>query len=90
MKDLGNPQAKHEIVARLRLTRPEMAQDQGGTPPGAFERDRVLLLSTIDRFTAPGRDFDWHPHPLFGSMRESDWMRWGYLHADHHLRQFGL
>jgi Protein of unknown function (DUF1569) len=28
-------------------------------------------------------------HPMFGPMTESDWMRWGYLHADHHLRQFG-
>jgi Protein of unknown function (DUF1569) len=28
-------------------------------------------------------------HPMFGPMSEADWMRWGYLHADHHLRQFG-
>jgi hypothetical protein len=28
-------------------------------------------------------------HPMFGPMTERDWMRWGYLHADHHLRQFG-
>ena len=28
-------------------------------------------------------------HPMFGSMSASDWKRWGYLHADHHLRQFG-
>jgi hypothetical protein len=28
-------------------------------------------------------------HPMFGSMTVKDWMRWGYLHADHHLRQFG-
>jgi hypothetical protein len=28
-------------------------------------------------------------HPIFGPMTEADWMRWGYLHADHHLRQFG-
>jgi DinB superfamily len=28
-------------------------------------------------------------HPMFGSMTAKDWMRWGYLHADHHLRQFG-
>jgi hypothetical protein len=28
-------------------------------------------------------------HPMFGSMTAADWMRWGYLHADHHLRQFG-
>jgi hypothetical protein len=28
-------------------------------------------------------------HPMFGRMSAKDWMRWGYLHADHHLRQFG-
>jgi len=28
-------------------------------------------------------------HPMFGAMTAGDWMRWGYLHADHHLRQFG-
>ena len=28
-------------------------------------------------------------HPFFGQMTAGDWMRWGYLHADHHLRQFG-
>jgi hypothetical protein len=28
-------------------------------------------------------------HPFFGPMTVKDWQRWGYLHADHHLRQFG-
>ena len=28
-------------------------------------------------------------HPFFGKMTPADWKRWGYLHADHHLRQFG-
>jgi hypothetical protein len=28
-------------------------------------------------------------HPIFGRMTEAEWMRWGYLHTDHHLRQFG-
>jgi hypothetical protein len=28
-------------------------------------------------------------HPMFGAMSAKDWMRWGYLHANHHLRQFG-
>lgn len=28
-------------------------------------------------------------HPMFGAMTAEDWRRWGYLHADHHLRQFG-
>jgi hypothetical protein len=29
-------------------------------------------------------------HPIFGALSARDWLRWGYLHADHHLRQFGV
>jgi hypothetical protein len=28
-------------------------------------------------------------HPLFGAMTRAEWLRWGWLHTDHHLRQFG-
>jgi len=28
-------------------------------------------------------------HPIFGGMSERAWLRWAYLHTDHHLRQFG-
>jgi hypothetical protein len=71
-------------------TRPEVEQGVGGTPPGDFERDRASLVSAIERFADPVRAFAWHPHPALRDMRESEWLRWGYLHADHHLRQFGV
>jgi len=71
-------------------TRPEMNQDIGGTKPLEFEKDRAELLSMIERFARSERDFDWQPHPLFGLMADRDWFRWGYLHVDHHLRQFGV
>jgi hypothetical protein len=32
---------------------------------------------------------DGKSHPIFGAMSAGDWLRWGYLHMDHHLRQFG-
>jgi hypothetical protein len=32
---------------------------------------------------------DGRVHPIFGRMSEAAWLRWGWLHADHHLRQFG-
>lgn len=70
-------------------TRPEMEQGVGGTPPSEFERDRIILISLIERFSNPRRDFQWDVHPIFGRMSDSEWMRWGYLHSDHHLRQFG-
>lgn len=70
-------------------TRPEMDQQIGGTPPADFEADIRELRRLLDRFTRQPRDFEWHPHPIFGPMSEEDWERWGYLHMDHHLRQFG-
>jgi len=69
-------------------TRPEIAQGLGGTPPAEFERDRAVLIVTFDRFCEPTANFA-PAHPFFGPMTREDWLRWGYLHADHHLRQFG-
>jgi hypothetical protein len=72
------------------MTRPEMDQEIGGTPPDDFESDRRQLVALIERFTAPAKGAEFHSHPFFGDMSEAEWMRWGYLHCDHHLRQFGV
>ncbi len=71
-------------------TGPTADQEIGGTPPVEFERDRQRLVEIIRRFTAAQRDFQFAPHPVFGAMSEAEWLRWGYLHADHHFRQFGV
>ena len=71
-------------------TRPEMEQGIGGTPPADFARDRADLERVILTFSDPNRQFQWRLHPIFGALSEREWMRWGYLHADHHLRQFGV
>ncbi|MBZ5721384.1 MAG: DUF1569 domain-containing protein [Acidobacteriia bacterium] len=70
-------------------TRPEMDPQLGGTQPVDFESDLGELRRLLDRFTAQPRDFQFKPHPIFGEMSDPEWMRWGYLHMDHHLRQFG-
>jgi len=45
---------------------------------------------TIGKMEAVASGPRWQTsHPMFGKMSAKDWMRWGYLHADHHLRQFG-
>lgn len=67
----------------------EVRAGGGGTPPDVFERDRQKLLDRIEEFCGNARQLDGRPHPLFGKMSEGDWLRWGYLHPDHHLRQFG-
>lgn len=66
----------------------EADQERGGTPPGVFEADLAQVEALIATMTAPGALLN-QPHPIFGAMSEADWLRWGYLHVDHHLRQFG-
>lgn len=70
-------------------TRPEIDQEVGGTRPADFERDVAELEAVVARFTAMTLDFECQAHPMFGRMSTRDWLRWGYLHTDHHLRQFG-
>ena len=72
------------------LTRPEIDQEGGGTRPGDFAADVAELEALLADLTADARSFDWPLHPIFGRMSEADWLRWGYLHMDHHLRQFGV
>ena len=71
------------------LTRPEIDQEIGGTRPVDFATDVAQLEAHVDLITAQTRRFDWHVHPIFGKMSDAAWLRWGYLHMDHHLRQFG-
>ncbi len=71
-------------------TRPEMDQEIEGTRPAVFAADLAHLESLIERVTTPAKDYAWPEHPIFGPMSEAAWMRWAYLHVDHHLRQFGL
>src|SRR6195256_2854053 len=70
-------------------TRPEVDQELGGTRPVDFAKDVAQLEALVDHITTQPRTFDWQLHPIFGKMSEAAWLRWGYLHVDHHLRQFG-
>ena len=73
------------------LTTPDLDQDGGGTRPVEFEADVAELERLLIEVTTDRRDrFTKYFHPLFGRMSESAWLRWAYLHADHHLRQFGV
>ena len=66
----------------------EIDQLIGGTPPAEFAADMTGLGTLFQRFVSdPGAIAV--IHPFFGTMSERDWLRWGYLHMDHHLRQFG-
>ena len=67
----------------------EIDQERGGTRPVDFAADLAQVEALLELFMAPTRTFDWPPHPMFGTLSDAAWLRWGYLHADHHLRQFG-
>jgi hypothetical protein len=69
-------------------TRPEMDQRQGGTPPIDFGLDLDELRISFERFCT--RKVEYAPHPMFGQLTKAERMRHGYLHFDHHLRQFGV
>jgi len=68
----------------------ELDQVEGrGTPPGQFEEDMEMAVGLMEDITAGLVPLGGTPHPIFGPMSRAAWLRWGYLHADHHLRQFG-
>ena len=70
-------------------TVPELVEGEPRVRPGVFDLDHARLLAAYSRFAGlpamAGR-----AHPIFGPLTYWEWMRWGYLHGDHHLRQFGL
>jgi hypothetical protein len=70
-------------------TRPEVDQETGGTPPSDFAADVAQLEMLLELITSRPGCFDGQQHPIFGPMSTSAFLRWAYLHMDHHLRQFG-
>lgn len=71
------------------LTRPELDQETQGTKGTTFPADVARLEALVERATTQSWSIDWQVHPIFGPMSRAAWLRWGYLHVDHHLRQFG-
>jgi len=70
-------------------TRPEVDQECGGTSPVDFTADVSELEALLARIATQEDGRRWGAHPIFGRMSRSAWLRWAYLHTDHHLRQFG-
>ena len=71
-------------------TPPSVDPRLGGTRPDDFERDRRRAVEGLRALAqAPAAAFP-SAHGQFGAMSRADWLRWGYKHTDHHLRQFGV
>jgi hypothetical protein len=68
-------------------TIPALKQGAPAMLIGRFDQDLAEALAEMERFCRPDQALG--DHAFFGPMSHQDWMRWGYLHTDHHLRQFG-
>jgi hypothetical protein len=72
------------------VTSPEIDQQIAGTCPSDFASDLAQVRVLLDAIATKGLRGTWPDHPVFGRMSPSEWLRWAYLHTDHHLRQFGI
>jgi hypothetical protein len=68
-------------------TRPELDQCRLNPMLDDFESERRRAIALAERLCAA--ELEGKRHPYFGPLTKTEWLRWGWLHADHHLRQFG-
>jgi hypothetical protein len=98
MKTLAREEDTAEILRRIRQVRPDSVRRWGCmsahqmvchlTDACRMALGETAVSSATGRLRRP--DFNWPVHPIFGRMSHREWLRWAYLHADHHLRQFGV
>lgn len=65
-------------------------QEKKGTPPISLSEDKETLIKMIEEFSDKNRSYEHCFHPILGSLTPEQWQRWGYLHVDHHFKQFGI
>jgi len=70
---------------------------KSGAEPASFVVEPATFAGDVDRAVTLLRQLATAPagslmdrHPILGPMTRGDWMRYAFLHTDHHLRQFGL
>lgn len=71
------------------LTTPELDPERGGTCPSGFAADVAQVEELLARVANAPAGLERRGHPVFGRMSHAAWLRWAWLHTDHHLRQFG-
>jgi hypothetical protein len=98
VSDAGAPQVQRVVLKWAALyvplkwrpdfpTRPELDQCSLNQPLEDFETERRMAVALAGRLCEAELEGKWHPY--FGPITRAQWLRWGWLHADHHLRQFG-
>ena len=59
-------------------------------PPRSIDAELRELEAAMERFAAQRERREWPRHPAFGKLSRKSWGVLGYVHTDHHLRQFGV
>lgn len=59
-------------------------------PPLSIDAELRELEAAMERFAAQRERTEWPAHPAFGKLSGKAWGVLGYVHTDHHLRQFGV
>lgn len=59
-------------------------------PPLSIDAELLELEAAMERFAAQRERREWPRHPAFGKLSRKSWGVLGYVHTDHHLRQFGV
>ncbi len=91
----SGPRGLVRVLALYVLPRSPRGIKSGAEPASkvldasAFARDRDRAIQLLRLLAAQGQTHV-AEHPVFGPMTRGDWLRYGYVHTDHHLRQFGL
>lgn len=92
----GGPSRLLRFVVLYLLPRMPRGVKTGADPaaavvePAAFAQDLERSVTLLQQLAAAAPDALVNQHPIFGPMTRAHWMRWAFLHTDHHLRQFGL
>lgn len=83
--------AKRQMLADKSFKKNMPTVKEFKVAPGDFEKEKITLLSYLDRFIKEGSQIiTKEPHPFFGKMDLSEWDLLQWKHLDHHLNQFGV
>lgn len=58
--------------------------------PLSIDAELRELEAAMERFASQRERTEWPQHPAFGKLSRGSWGALGYVHTDHHLRQFGV
>jgi hypothetical protein len=92
----GGPAGLRRFMLLYLLPRMPRGIKAGANPaaavvePAAFAGDLERAIGLLQQLATVSPDALVDRHPILGTMTRAHWMRWAFLHTDHHLRQFGL